>query len=55
MKIIDQNIPSELFLLYSGSLQPAAPVLLAMTDNTTYFVKKRDPFRLPKMQGGGRL
>lgn len=63
MKVYHQEVPSDLWDLYQGSLQPACPILSEVTETYTgltilptdftfvNYVKMRDPFRIPHLQG----
>ena len=52
-RVIDQDIPSEYLYMYEGSLQPACKQIAGGPVDTVEYVKMRDPFRIPPMQGGG--
>lgn len=67
MKIYGQNIPSENYDDWKESLQLPTRRIASDTNmynnevynqtkyHTNYYTKKRDPFRIPHMQGNGRL
>ena len=65
MKVIDQDVPSDIFFRYKGSLRPSAQWINNLfgtfkfatrkfgLGSNVYVVQKRNPFRMPHMQGLG--